>query len=236
MPGPAGPAGPGGAQGYYGSFYSTVTQPNVGIGQVNTMAFDTAAEATGVFIANSTELTFANAGVFNVQFSAQFDKTDAGDDELDIWISKNGIDVEWTNTRVTVHGNDGKAVPSWNFMLSMGAGDYLEFHWSSPDANMRILALPAQTGPTRPSIPSIILTAQQVMFSQAGGGGGSMYYLHSQQSPSDTWTVTHGLGARPNISTFDSQGDMIEGDISHTSSNQAIITFGVPVAGNAYLS
>lgn len=170
-PGPSGPAGPQGVPGptgspgpawtgYFGSFYDTTTQTTTA-STAKAMTFDSTDSANGVSIANGSQITFANAGTYNIQFSAQVDKTDAGSDDIDIWLSQNGTDVPWSNTALTIAGST-RGVAAWNFIVNVVAGDYVELNWSSPDAAMQLVSTPAATGPTRPAVPSVILTATQV--------------------------------------------------------------------------
>ena len=104
----------------------------------------------------------ANAARYNIQFSAQLDKTDSGVDFVDIWLRKNGSNVDHSNTRVEMPKVDAKLVAAWNWVVEASANDYFEIAWSSADADMRIYAEGAQTTPTRPAIPSVILTVTQV--------------------------------------------------------------------------
>ena len=151
-----------GPQEYYGSFYSTVDQSNAGATSVNKMTYNTTDLSNGVSIVSSSRITMANAGIYNIQFSAQFDKTDSGDDKVDIWLSKNGSNVANSNTETTLVGNNGKHVAAWNFFVNAAAGDYFELCWHSPDTNVFINYVAAQSTPTRPAIPSIILTVNKV--------------------------------------------------------------------------
>ena len=186
--GPQGPTGTGGALGLYGSFYDTSTQTNAA--SVNTVLINTTAESNGISIVSGSRITAASTGTYNIQFSAQLDKTDAGDDTVEIWLAKNGVDLSWSNTVVMVHANDGKAVPSWNFVLSLNAGDYLQLKWYSADTAMRILSVAAGT---RPAIPSVILTVTQVMYTQVGPKGSPGVYIGSSP-PADTtllWVDTN---------------------------------------------
>jgi hypothetical protein len=116
---------------------------------------------SGVSIVGGSQITFANAGIYNVQFSAQLDKTDASTDLVDIWLRKNGIDVPWSNTTLAVAGTTRYAA-SWNFVVSVAAGGNVELMWSSADAAMQLDVSPAGTGPTRPEVPSLIVTATRV--------------------------------------------------------------------------
>lgn len=160
-----------GVVGFYGSFYDTTTQTNPTASAINIIKVNSTAEANGINNDGGSKIIFDYPGTYNIQFSAQFDKTDGGDDDFDIWLRKNGQDVPWSNTQVSIHNNNGKSVPSWNFILTLAGGDYIELAWSSADTNMRILAVGTQSNPIRPAVPSVILTAQQVMYTQKGATG-----------------------------------------------------------------
>jgi len=45
-----------------------------------------------------------------------------------------------------------------NFLISMDAGDYVQLMWRTSDVDARIEAYAAGTSPTRPAIPSVIVT------------------------------------------------------------------------------
>lgn len=66
--------------------------------------------ANGVSVVSGSRITLANAGIYNIQFSAQIDKSDAGNDDIDIWLAKNGANVSWTNTSQTLVGATGGKV------------------------------------------------------------------------------------------------------------------------------
>ena len=104
----------------------------------------------------------ANAGTYNLQFSAQLNKTDSGNDSVDVWLAKNGSNIDWSSGRDWLYGNDSKHVIGWNFIITLAANDYIELMWYSPDADVRIYSEIASTVPTRPAIPSIIATLTQV--------------------------------------------------------------------------
>lgn len=172
--GPTGAAGAGGALGYYGSFYDTTTQNNAGATAANAMTFDSFYEKNGVRIVSSggkaSQITFDYSGTYNLQFSALFTHPSSNSSDVDIWLAKNGNNLLETNTQFAVAGQ-AKTIASWNFLLSVNAGDYLELLWSSSDTGMYIAPFGTQINPTRPAVPSIILTAQQVMYTQVGPNG-----------------------------------------------------------------
>lgn len=147
---------------FYGSFYDTTTQTNAGATAANPMLFNSTEFSAGVSAESLGKIRIASAGIYNLQFSAQFDKTDAGDDDVEIWLSVNGTNVPWSSTIVTVHSNNGRAVAAWNFFYQFAANDYFQIFWNSADTDMRILSRAAQINPTRPAIPSTILTVNLV--------------------------------------------------------------------------
>jgi hypothetical protein len=128
------------------------------------MTLNTTLAADGISVLNNSRVTFANMGVFNLQFSAQIQKSDAGSDTIDIWLSKNGQNLPASNSQLVLTGTgvDSRTVASWNFMFDADAGDYVELMWSSPDTNISLLSAIAQTNPQRPSIPSLLVTVNQV--------------------------------------------------------------------------
>ena len=147
---------------YFGSFYSTVDQASLGANLANKMTYNTTDISNGVSIVSNSRITIANAGIYNIQFSAQLDKTDSGDDVVDIWLCKNTNLVDYSNTQTTLVGNNGKHVAAWNFFVNAAAGDFFEICWTSADASVFLNAVTAQSTPTRPAIPSVILTVNRV--------------------------------------------------------------------------
>jgi hypothetical protein len=163
--------------GSYGSFYDTTIQTNVA-STPRSMSLNTTDISNGVSISGSTNpfntyIKVANAVVYDIQFSAQVDKTDSGTDEIWIWIRKNGTDISDSATSIQLTGNGAHHVAAWNFFVNAAAGDYFQLMWYSPDANLR---LHAEAGfGVVPGIPSLIVTANRVdqFLSNTGSFSGS---------------------------------------------------------------
>lgn len=146
----------------WGSFYDTTTLSLTSATTAYPLPLNSTSEANGVSIVSGSRITVANAGTYNIQFSAQLDKTDNQDDLVNIWFAKNGINIDNSNTQVTVLGNNGKYLASWNFVLTLAANDYVQIMLQSPDTHMRVVASGTQTNPARPAIPSSIVTVTEV--------------------------------------------------------------------------
>ena len=61
-------------------------------------------------------------------------------------------------------------------------------------------------------------------------------YIHTQGVSSSSWVITHNLGFYPNITTKDSAGSIVEGEIVYDSANQVTLNFQAAFSGMAYLS
>ena len=147
---------------WYGSFYSTQDQTNAGATSVNKVTCNVTDLSNGVTIVNNSRITIANAGTYNLQFSLQLDKSDSGTDYFDVWLCKNGQNVENTNTQFTLAGNSAKAVAALNLFVQAAAGDYYELCWHSDDTAVFLNYVAAGSNPTRPAIPSAIITVNQI--------------------------------------------------------------------------
>lgn len=180
--GPSGPPGPTGDKGekgdpgtttfgYRGSFIDTTTQTQTSINTPKAMELNTtnALETSGVSITNNsgarpTRITVANSGTYNLQFSAQLARSEGhkGTVNAEIWIRVNESNISFTNTKVTLTGDEdaAKTVASWNFLIKLDAGQYVELMWSVDD--LRLVMPTITTGLIGPSIPSLIVTMTQV--------------------------------------------------------------------------
>jgi len=147
---------------YFLSAYSTQTQTNPVANTENIMTYNTTAEGYGISVQSSSQITFQYAGTYSITFSTQLDKTDSGSDTVDIWVKKNGTNVADSNTRYTLLGNNAKQVAILNYIVTVNAGDYYQIAWSSPDTDVRLFTEASSTTPTRPAIPSVILTILQI--------------------------------------------------------------------------
>jgi len=144
----------------YGAFSSDQDQTAVA-NTATLMTLNTTDFANEVSIANS-EITVANAGIYNLQFSAQFRNTDTAFQDVYIWLKQNGADITGSTGFVSVPnrhaGTDGHAIVGWNYFLTMNANDHVEIYWSVPNIAVTIQHLAASGTPTKPSTQSVVAT------------------------------------------------------------------------------
>jgi len=154
-----------------GTFISAFTSGTGGIGTyvVSVSQLRTSATYTGTM---TSQIVCANTGIYNLQFSSQLDKSDAGVDIANFWLRKNGTDVPYSAGNLSLQGNSpAYMMAAWNYVIQLVAGDIIELYWASSDANMSIYSETVQTSPyPHPAIQSTILTITQQSGIMAGTG------------------------------------------------------------------
>lgn len=141
----------------YGSFYDTTSQTAAAINTAYAMTFNTSDLSYGVTVGTPTSRIYVDTpNVYNVQFSAQLDKTAGGVGLVWIWLRKNGVDVPDSAGQIRIQGNNAEVLAAWNYLVRLNAGDYVEIMWEVDDTSVIILAEAASA--VHPSVPSVILT------------------------------------------------------------------------------
>jgi hypothetical protein len=149
-------------QNYYLSAYHTASISLSVTSTVYSMSFSTTDFASGISISGSdkSKIKITNPGIYDIQFSAQLDKTNSRNNTVYIWLAKNGTNEPNTNTGVTLFGGSNEAqVAAWNFYVSASVNDYYEIRMAATDDNALIeYDIPA----LGPAVPSIILTVGRI--------------------------------------------------------------------------
>ena len=145
----------------YGTFYDTTTQSAAVINTAYAMTFNTTDLSVGVSRSTPTSrILITNAGVYNIQFSAQLHKTAGAVGNTYIWLRVNGSDVAQSAGKTAVQGSTAELIAAWNYVTSFTAGQYFELMWSADDTRCQLVAI-AASSPV-PAVPSVILTVTQV--------------------------------------------------------------------------
>lgn len=149
----------------YGSFYDMNTFSTLGSVE-EFMEFSSSAGSSDVSIVNNglgnpTQITVAQTGVYNIQFSAQLTKTGGTVADVNIYFKKNGVNVGGSNTIVTLANNNHYVVAAWNIFIQLNAGQYAEIVWYTTNANVQLTSIPVAVPPVD-TVPSVILTVNKV--------------------------------------------------------------------------
>jgi hypothetical protein len=151
----------------YGAFSSTITQTG-SHDTVLSMSFNSNdISGYGVSITSGSRITVDNTGIYNLQFSAQLDRTTTGTNIVTIWFAYTGSNITNSATDVTIAGGaaSNPVVAAWNYILPMSASSYVEIYWShndNVDNKVELKAVSTRSTPTRPAVPSVIATLTQI--------------------------------------------------------------------------
>lgn len=144
----------------YGAFQSTVDQTAAVANTAYAMTLNTVDYANGVSVASNSQITVADAGIWNLQWSGQFENTDSQDHDVRVWLKINGTVVTGSTGFFAVpskHGSvNGHSLVGWNYFVSLDATDYVELWWET-DNTLVTLQTYAAAG-NYPSTASLIAT------------------------------------------------------------------------------
>ena len=147
----------------YGAFQDSTDQVAANTTTAYAVTFNTTDFSNGVTIASGSRITVADYGIWNLQFSIQLKNTTNDGQDVDIWFRKNGTNIDNSNSRFHLVARKGTGDPSHiiaslNFFVSMNSNDYIEIMWRTENTGVSIEAFGTSTSPTRPAVPSAIVT------------------------------------------------------------------------------
>jgi hypothetical protein len=179
----------------FGSFFDVGNQVAVSTTTAYAVRLNNTSYANGVSVVDDSKITFSYSGVYNIQFSIQMANYDNGEQDIDIWFRKNGVDIPNSNSRFGQVPRKSVGVPSHiigtvNLFVDVIEGDYVELYWQTTDTDTYIQYYGPDTSPTRPAIPSVILTVSFVSSTSGIVTTGTSVALSGVSSSGSVGTVT----------------------------------------------
>ena len=153
----------------YSMLMSNQDQSSAGTTSENLITYNTPIFQNGIFVENSTRLRFQYSGQYLIIVNCQFTNRGNTAAEFEIWAKDKGVNYPLSNTRFDIPAR--KSVSIYSHVVAVINGiftindpetEYLEIAWWSDSANVYLQHYAAGTNPTRPEIPSVILTANFV--------------------------------------------------------------------------
>ena len=147
----------------YGAFQDSTDQVAANTTTAYAITFDTTDFSNGVTLSNSSRLNVVTAGLYNCQFSIQLKNTTNDTQDVDVWFRKNGTNIDKSNSRFGLAprksvGDPFHIIGAMNFFVDMAENDYIEIMWRPTNTGVSIEHYGTSTTPTRPLIPSVIVT------------------------------------------------------------------------------
>lgn len=151
----------------HAAFQDTTTQTG-SITAGTPFTFNTVDVADGVTLVSGSQLTVPLNGVYNFQWSGQFQNPENTIEEVTVWLRINGTDVPGSAGVISLPARKnpsilGRVIIGWNYFLTLTAGQYVQIVWLPSIATITVPAIPASlVTPIHPSTASVIITANQV--------------------------------------------------------------------------
>ena len=162
----------------FGSFYDSTSQAITSTTTAYPIILSKIDTARGFRLVNN-KIIADSAGVYNMQWSGQFQNTANAEHDATVWIRKNGVNVVGSAGYISIpkgqgSGIYGHTIASWNYIIPMAAGDSIVWYWQANNTGVSLQYYPQGTSPTRPSTASVIVTITPATGGSGGGGGGTV--------------------------------------------------------------
>jgi hypothetical protein len=152
-----------GVQFPYGAFQDSTDQTAASTTVAYPVTFNTTDFSNGVTMVSGSRITVATAGLWNLQFSIQLTNNTNATQDVDIWFRVNGTNVTASNSRFGLAprksaGDPYHVIAALNYFISLNATDYIEIMWRTTNTGVSLEHYPVSASPTRPAVPSAIVT------------------------------------------------------------------------------
>ena len=140
-------------------------QTSAGITSANILTYNQPVITQGVEVRNGGELWFEQPGQYLVTFTLQVSNRSNAVQEFEVWAGFNGSNYPLSNTRFDIPARKSSdiwahVVPAITgiFTVSDPAVEYLTIKWWASSVDVFLEHYGTNTSPTRPAIPSVIMT------------------------------------------------------------------------------
>jgi hypothetical protein len=140
-------------------------QTSAGITSANTLTYNQPVITQGIRVENTDEIWFEQPGQYLVTFTLQVSNRSNAVQEFEVWAAYNGTNYPLSNTRFDIAARKDSStwahiVPAITgiFTVTNPATEYLTIRWWASSTDVFLEHYPVNTSPTRPAIPSVIMT------------------------------------------------------------------------------
>lgn len=156
---------------HYGSFY--YAGANVALSSSSTeyiVPIANTASADGISTVSNNSIQFSQSGVYSFSYSIQYGSVDTKPNAIDIWLKKNTINLDDTNSVFVINQKfgsgsqyPGNLIATSPFIIDVVAGDKIQVMTNvHTGTDVSIITIPSQTNPTIPRTPAVIYTITQI--------------------------------------------------------------------------
>ena len=149
----------------HGMLMSVQDQANPSITGENAVTYNSTPVTNGVRIVDNSKIYVPCSGNYLVTFSLMVTNRGNTAAEFEVWAKDTGSNIALSNTRFDIPVRKSSGV--WSHVVAVVSGiftvtdpsvNYLQLFWCSDSLDVYLEHYAAGTNPTRPEIPSVILT------------------------------------------------------------------------------
>lgn len=149
----------------YAMLLSDQDQASAGVTSENLLTYNQVALTNGIKVVNNSQIHVPCAGQYLVTFTLQVSNRGTGLQEFEVWAKDTGTNYPLSATRFDISAR--KSASIWSHIVPAVTGiftvtdpaiNYFEIAWWASSTNVFIQYYGENTSPTRPAIPSVILT------------------------------------------------------------------------------
>ena len=144
-------------------------QTNASITTANILTYNQPVITQGIEVRNSGEIWFEQSGQYLVTFTLQVSNRSNALQEFEVWAAYNGTNYPLSNTRFDIPARKSGSI--WSHIVPAITGiftvqnpdtEYLTIRWWASSTDVFLEHYPTNTSPTRPAIPSVIMTVNLI--------------------------------------------------------------------------
>ena len=144
---------------------SDADQANASITSENLITYSSVDPSNGIRVVDNSKIYVPCAGRYLVTFSLQVTNRGNTAAEFEVWAKDTGVNFPLSNTRFDIPSRKSSTI--WSHLVPAVSGifpvndpvtNYLQLAWWSDSLDVYLENYAAGVSPTRPAIPSVILT------------------------------------------------------------------------------
>ena len=144
-------------------------QASGGTTVANTLTYNQPVITQGIEVKNGGEIWFEIPGQYLVTFSLQVTNRSNAEQVFEVWAAYDGTNYPLSNTRYDIPARKNES--TWSHIAPAISGiftvtdpdnDYLSIKWWASSTDVFLENYAAGTNPTRPEIPSVIMTVNMI--------------------------------------------------------------------------
>lgn len=149
----------------FGEFRNDTDQLAPSAGTSAVVSWDATEESNGVYTSNTSRIYVRNAGTYQTTYSLQLQNANNDGQYADVWMRKNGTDVDNSGRRYYLPPRKSATefshvVGVAEYVLTLAVGDYIEVAGSVSSTDVTLEHFAADVGVPRPAIPAATIKVQ----------------------------------------------------------------------------